>query len=71
MPVTRFLVTRVFRILGDSSDDSPRVTAKEFGVGAKDLPAHFSAPGHVRAVSISSTQGHLVAQGTLPFSMRF
>ena len=63
MPVARFLATRVFCILGDSSDDSPRVTAEEFGVWAKDLPAHFSVPGHVRAVSISSTQGHPIAAG--------
>ena len=63
MPVARFLATRVFCILGDSSDDSPRVTAEEFGVWAKDLPAHFSVSGHVRAVSISSTQGHPLAPG--------
>ena len=63
MSVARFLATRVFCILGDSSDDSPRVTAEEFGVWAKDLPAHFSVPGHVRAVSVSSTQGHPLASG--------
>ena len=63
MPVARFLATRVFCILGDSSDDSPRVTAEEFYTWAKDLPAHFSVPGHVRAVSISSTQGHPLSPG--------
>ena len=63
MPVARFLATRVFCILGDSSDDSPRVTAEEFGLWAKDLPAHFSVPGHARAVSVSSTQGHPLAPG--------
>ena len=63
MPVARFLATRVFCILGNSSDDSPRVTAEEFGIWAKDLPAHFSVSGHVRAVSISSTQGHPLAPG--------
>lgn len=63
MPVARFLATRVFCILGDSSDDSPRVTAEEFGIWAKDLPAHFSVPSHVRAVSVSSTQGHPLAPG--------
>ena len=63
MPVARFLATRVFCILGDSSDDSPRVTAEDFGLWAKDLPSHFSVPGHARAVSISSTQGHPLASG--------
>lgn len=63
MPVARFLAHRVFCILGDSSDDSPRVSAEEFGAWAKDLPAHFSVPGHARAVSISSTQGHPLASG--------
>ena len=58
MPVASFLATRVFCILGDSSDDSPRVSAQEFGVWAEDLPAHFSVPGHTPAVSTSSTQGH-------------
>ena len=66
MPVARFLATRVFCILGDSSDDSPRVSAEDFGVWAKDLPAHFSVSGHSRAVSISSTQGHPLACGLPP-----
>ena len=66
MPVARFLANRVFCILGGSSDDSPRVSAEEFGIWAKDLPAHFSAPGHARAVSISSTQGHPLAAGLPP-----
>ena len=61
MPVACFLAIRVVYSLGDSSDDSPRVTAEELGAWAKDLPAHFSIPGHVRTVSISSTQGHPLA----------
>ena len=63
MSVAHFLATCVFCILGVSSDDSPRVTAEEFGIWAKDLPAHFSAPGHTRVVSASSTQGHPLAPG--------
>ena len=66
MPVARFFATRVFCILGDSADDSPRVSAEEFSVWAKDLPAHFSVPGHARAISISSTQGHPLASGLPP-----
>jgi hypothetical protein len=66
LPVARFLATRVFCILGDSSDDSPRVSAEEFSVWAKDLPVHFSVPGHARAISISSTQGHPLASGLPP-----
>ena len=66
MSVARFLATRVFCILGDSSDDSPRVTAEDFGIWAKDLPAHFSVSGHTRAVSVSSTQGHPLAPGLPP-----
>lgn len=66
MPVARFLATRVFCILGNSSDDSPRVSAQEFSAWAKDLPAHFFVPGHARAISISSTQGHPLAPGLPP-----
>ena len=66
MTVARFLATRVFCILGESPDDSPRVSAEELGAWAKDLPAHFSAPGHTRALSISSTQGHPLASGLPP-----
>jgi hypothetical protein len=42
------------------------VSAEEFGAWAKDLPSHFSVPGHSRAVSISSTQGHPLAAGLPP-----
>ena len=63
MSIARFLATRVFCILGVSSDDSPRVTAEEFGVWAKDLPARFSAPGHAPVVSASSTQGYPLTPG--------
>ena len=45
MPVAHFLATRVFCILGNAPDDNPRVSAEEFGVWVKDLPAHFLAPG--------------------------
>ncbi|KAF9780975.1 hypothetical protein BJ322DRAFT_1011736 [Thelephora terrestris] len=66
IPVARFLATRVFCILGDSPDDSPRVSAEEFEIWAKDLPSHFSVPGHSRAFSISSTHGHPLAAGLPP-----
>jgi hypothetical protein len=66
MPIAHFLTTRVFCILGDFSDDGPRVTAQEFGVWARDLPAHFLALGHARAVPISSTLGHPLATGLPP-----
>jgi hypothetical protein len=50
MPVARFLATRVFCILGSS--DGLRATAEEFGIWVKDLPHHFSVPGHSSSVRI-------------------
>lgn len=54
MPVAHFLATRVFCILGDSSDANLRVSAQEFGVWARDLPAHFSVGDRFDAISVSS-----------------
>jgi hypothetical protein len=62
-PVARFLATKVFCILGDSRDDSRRISAEEFGAWAKDLPSHFDSPGHSRAMSTASTQGYPLSSG--------
>ena len=67
MPVARFLATRVFCLLGSTSDGSPRVSADEFGVWVKDLPAHFSVPDYPSAASISSVQDDLLALGLDPY----
>jgi serine/threonine protein kinase len=62
-PVATFLATKVFCIIGDSKDDSRRITAEEFGAWAKDLPSHFAVPGHARVASTASTQGHPISSG--------
>jgi serine/threonine protein kinase len=59
-PVAHFLATKVFCIIGDSKDDTPRITAEEFGAWAKDLPSHFAVSGHAR---VASTQGHPISSG--------
>lgn len=64
--VARFLATRVFCLLGDSLDDGPRVSAKDFSFWAENLPAHFSDPGNVRTILTSSTQGHPLAYSLPP-----
>lgn len=68
-PVADFLANRVFCILDDPSDDSPRVTASEFGTWIKNLPALLGGNhGMHRTVSNSST-GHPIAPST-PLSHR-
>ncbi|KIP02956.1 hypothetical protein PHLGIDRAFT_111449, partial [Phlebiopsis gigantea 11061_1 CR5-6] len=56
-PVAEFLANKVFCILPDPMDDSPRVTAKEFGLWIRDLPDLLSPPlrpgHHSRAASFS------------------
>ena len=56
-PVAEFLANKVFCILPDPMDDSPRVSAKEFGLWIRDLPDLLSPvprPGHhSRAASFS------------------
>lgn len=69
-PVAEFLANRVFCILDDSGDDSPRVTASEFGMWIKNLPTLLGGcHGMHRTVSNSSTQGHPIAPST-PLSHR-
>ena len=68
-PVADFLANRVFCILDDPGDDSPRVTASEFGTWIKNLPALLGGHhGMHRTVSTSST-GHPIAPST-PLSHR-
>ena len=59
--VSTYLTTKVFCILEDPKDDSPRVQAREFGSWVKDLPSLLgdtSVNGHKRIVSSSSCQGY-------------
>ncbi|KAA1472792.1 kinase-like protein [Dentipellis sp. KUC8613] len=61
LPVATFLAERVFCILGDSPDDSRRISAREFGAWAKDLPTllgHPARPSHSRVGSTASITGH-------------
>ncbi|KXN90173.1 Negative regulator of sexual conjugation and meiosis [Leucoagaricus sp. SymC.cos] len=69
-PVAEFLANRVFCILDDPGDDSPRVTASEFGMWIKNLPTLLGGGhGMYRTLSNSSTQGHPIALST-PLSHR-
>lgn len=68
-PVAEFLANKVFCILEDTTDDSQRIEARDFGVWVKDLPALFSTTtpsGHKRVVSTSSTQGFPLAPSAPP-----
>lgn len=67
-PVAEFLANRVFCILDDPGDDSPRVTASEFGSWIKNLPALLGGHGMHRTLSSSST-GYPIALST-PLSHR-
>ncbi|KAI0790653.1 hypothetical protein C8Q75DRAFT_806056 [Abortiporus biennis] len=72
LPVAEFLATKVFCILDDYKDDSPRVEAKAFGRWVRDLP-DLLAPtgrgiGHQRNLSITSTMGYRLA--SIPHSRR-
>ncbi|KAK7692963.1 hypothetical protein QCA50_004604 [Cerrena zonata] len=72
LPVAEFLTRNVFCILEDPQDDSSRVSAREFGRWARELPSLFNgvAPGtgHRRNMSISSTVGYALA--SVPQSRR-
>lgn len=72
LPVAEFLATRVFCILQDPTDDSARITAREFGKWAKQLPSLLGSSaqghGHQRNLSISSTVGYTLA--SVPQSRR-
>lgn len=71
-PVAELLANKVFCILDDPSDDSARISASEFGIWAKELPAllgESSKRSHMRVVSTSSSQGHPIAS-SVPSSRR-
>ena len=68
LPVAEFLAENVFCILEDPQDDSPRVSAREFGRWARDLPTLFNGVSHRRNMSISSTVGYTLA--SVPQSRR-
>jgi len=67
-PVAEHLANKVFCILDDPEDDSPRITASEFGAWARNLPALLGSHSMHRTVS-SSSQGHPIASST-PLSHR-
>ncbi|RDB24910.1 U3 small nucleolar RNA-associated protein 6 [Hypsizygus marmoreus] len=67
-PVAEFLANKVFCILEDPEDDSPRCTASEFGAWARNLPTLLGSHSVHRTVS-SSSQGHPIASST-PMSHR-
>ncbi|THH29951.1 hypothetical protein EUX98_g4251 [Antrodiella citrinella] len=70
-PVAEFLASRVFCLLEDPHDDSPRITAADFGRWVKDLPSLLGVserPGHHRNLSMSSTVGYTLA--SVPASRR-
>ncbi|KAK7696049.1 hypothetical protein QCA50_000690 [Cerrena zonata] len=72
LPVAEFLTRNIFCILQDPQDDSSRISAREFGRWARELPSLFNgvAPGtgHRRNMSISSTVGYALA--SVPQSRR-
>ncbi|KIY65667.1 Pkinase-domain-containing protein [Cylindrobasidium torrendii FP15055 ss-10] len=69
-PIAEMLANRVFNILEDSSDDSSRISAEDFGVWIRDLPdlmANYPTPArHQRGLSISSTQGFPISTSVPP-----
>lgn len=67
-PVAEHLANKVFCILEDPEDDSPRITANEFGSWARNLPALLGSHSMHRTVS-SSSQAHPIACST-PISHR-
>lgn len=71
-PVAEQLAGRVFCILDDPKDDSRRMTASEFGIWARDLPALLggqSSSSMQRTISASSTHGHRISS-SIPISHR-
>ncbi|KAF8070322.1 kinase-like domain-containing protein [Lyophyllum atratum] len=67
-PVAEHLANKVFCVLEDPDDDSPRTTASEFGAWARNLPTLLGSHSMHRTVS-SSSQGHPIASST-PLSHR-
>ncbi|KAG6862331.1 hypothetical protein C0995_016029 [Termitomyces sp. Mi166 len=67
-PVAEHLASKVFCILEDSEDDSPRISAREFGVWVRQLPLLLGSHTIHRTVS-SNSQGHPIAAST-PLSHR-
>ncbi|KAF9047326.1 hypothetical protein BJ165DRAFT_1403061 [Panaeolus papilionaceus] len=68
--VAEFLAHKVFCILQDTTDDSLRVSAADFGAWAKNLPTLLGGGhGMHRTVSNSSTQGHRLSL-SMPISHR-
>ncbi|KAG5646801.1 hypothetical protein DXG03_002178 [Asterophora parasitica] len=63
-PVAEHLAKKVFCVLDDSEDDSPRITASEFGLWARNLPTLLGSHSMHRTVS-SSSQGHSIAHTPL------
>ena len=47
LPVANFLVKNVFCILDRPTDDTQRISAREFGVWVRDLPDHMTASPQV------------------------
>ncbi|KAJ3572385.1 hypothetical protein NP233_g3126 [Leucocoprinus birnbaumii] len=68
-PVADFLANRVFCILDDPGDDSPRVTASEFGTWVKNLPTLLGGHHGMHRTWSSSSTGHPIALST-PLSHR-
>ncbi|KAF8904380.1 kinase-like domain-containing protein [Gymnopilus junonius] len=67
-PVAEVLANKVFCILPDPTDDSPRMSAAEFGAWVKNLPSLLGSHSVHRTVSNSST-GHRISLST-PMSHR-
>ena len=67
-PVAEVLANKVFCILPDPKDDSPRMTAAEFGAWVKNLPSLLGSHSIHRTVSSSST-GHRLSL-SIPISHR-
>ncbi|KAG6886271.1 hypothetical protein C0993_006681 [Termitomyces sp. T159_Od127] len=67
-PVAEHLANKVFCILEDPEDDSPRISAREFGIWVRQLPSLLGSHTIHRTVS-NSSQGHPIASST-PLSHR-
>ncbi|KAF9474565.1 Pkinase-domain-containing protein [Pholiota conissans] len=69
-PVADVLANKVFCILQDPHDDSPRMGAAEFGAWSRNLPTLLGGHGVHRTVSSgSTTQGHRISL-SIPLSHR-
>ena len=64
-PVAVYLATKVFCLLDDPKDDSPRALAGDFGAWVRDLPdllgVPSGGPGNRHAMSHGTTQDHSFA----------